>query len=572
MQNLQYILQNLHWFILFIGALVFFHELGHFVVAKACRVKVLRFSFGFGPKLFWFVRGETEYRVSALPLGGYVKMLGDIPGVDIAPEDAPRAFSNKPLWQRTLVVVAGPAFNFALAFVVYWGISLGTQTFRDTRLGIVSYGEPAWEAGVRPGDKLVAIDGVRVDDWEDLRGRISTKPGVELVFTIERDGVERDLSVVPREHLEKDMFQDVATRGRVGISPYYVKPILGVVDGDSPSALAGVKTGDVVVEANGVAVANWHELRAAVAQTLEGQPVRLVIERAEADGKIELGEARQAIEFVPGEHPEGLEATLFSAADASGGYTGLVSKESLVEKVTDETPAARIGLKPGDRLLRLAINKGEAHVEEPIGVWAIDLAAFHGVDAHSDFVLTFQRGHEVVARELKLTETIEKDEFKNKHKKMVFGAFNDMKTLDVYTFERVVGPFEAARTAGKHLAIASSAIGTGLWKLVNREVPADSVGGPMMLFVIAAESAERGLRSYLGMIALVSVMLGLINLLPVPVLDGGHLIMFGIEAVRRRPPSLRFREVANLIGLVLLLSLMVFAFRNDIVRFVLPDG
>jgi RIP metalloprotease RseP len=205
-------------------------------------------------------------------------------------------------------------------------------------------------------------------------------------------------------------------------------------------------------------------------------------------------------------------------------------------------------------------------------VWAIDLATFHGVDAHSDFVLTFQRGREVLSRELKLTETVEKDEFKNEHTKMVFGAFNDMETLDVFTFERGVGPVEAASMAGRHLTVASGAIVTGLWKLVNREVPADSVGGPMMLFVIAAESAERGFRSYMGMLALVSVMLGLLNLLPVPVLDGGHLIMFGIEAVRRRPPSLRFREVANLVGLVLLISLMVFAFRNDIVRFVLPDG
>jgi regulator of sigma E protease len=564
MQNLQYIFQNFHWFILFIGALVFFHELGHFLVAKACQVKVLRFSFGFGPKLFGFVRGETEYRVSALPLGGYVKMLGDVPGVEIAAEDEARAFSNRPLWQRAAVVVAGPACNFALAFAIYWAIGLGTQTFSDTRLGIVRQGKPAWEAGVRPGDKLVAIDRVPVKDWEDLRKRIATQPGVELVFTVERDGTERDLTVIPRAAQVKNLFQDVETRGRVGISPYYVKPIVGVIDRESPAGRAGVMTGDQVTAVNGVAVSSWHELRASVDATVAGNPVHLQVQR---------GEAELTFQLEPGPRPDNLDPTLFSAADTRTGYTGLVSKESLVAKVEADTPAERIGLEPNDRLLRLAIAKGDTHVEEPIGVWAIDLAAFQGVDARSTFLLTYQRGREVLSSELQLTETVEKDEFKNELKRMVFGAFNDHEnTLGVYTFERAVGPMEAAATAARNLGVASEAIVTGLWKLVNREVPADSVGGPMMLFVIAAESAERGLRPYMGMMALVSVMLGLMNLLPVPVLDGGHLVMFAIEAIRRRPPSVRFREVANLVGLVLLLSLMVFAFRNDIVRFVLPDG
>ncbi len=570
MQALQYILQNLHWAIIFIGALVFFHELGHFLVAKACGIKVLRFSFGFGPKLFGFVRGDTEYRVSALPLGGYVKMLGDVPGVDLEADDEPRAFSNKPLWQRTLVVVAGPAFNFALAFLVYWGINLGPQTFLDTRLGVVTQGEPAWEAGVRPGDRLVAIDGERVGDWEDLRERISAKAGVEILFTVERDGTERDLAVVPREHQELDLFKDVRTRGHVGISPYYVKPVVGVADTESPAAAAGLQTGDRVAEVNGTAVASWHELRALVAGTPDGEPVRLVVERESLGDQADV--ERRSFEIVPGEHPESLDTGLFSAADTTGGYTGLVSKESLVANVDDGTPAAKIGLRPGDRFLRLAIEKDGRRVEKNIGAWSIDRGTFHGVDARSNFVLTFQRGREVVSRELRLTETTEKDEFKNEHRRMVFGAFNADDMVDTYKLERSVGPIEAARLSGGQVAVAAGAIGTGLWKLVNREVPADSVGGPIMLFQIAAKSAERGLRSYMGMLALVSVMLGLLNLLPVPVLDGGHLIMFGIEAVRRRPPSLRFRELANLVGLVLLISLMVFAFRNDIVRFVLPDG
>ncbi|MFC1611248.1 RIP metalloprotease RseP [Myxococcota bacterium] len=564
MNAVHYILQNLPWFILFIGALVFFHELGHFLVAKACNVKVLRFSFGFGPKLLGFERGETEYRISALPLGGYVKMVGELPGSEIPPEDLPRAFSSKSLWQRSLIVIAGPAFNFALAWVVYLGIALGVQSFRDTRLGVVNRGEAAWDAGLRPGDKILAVDGEPTDDWDELRDRISTKPGVKLLVTVETNGVRRDLEVEPRPHIQANLFKEIETHGRVGISPYYVLPVLGVVDPESPAARAGIATGDVVERINDHEVNAWHELRSRVAEVPAGGSVSLTIARGRPPVVLQ-------VELEPSEQVDGIDSELFSAADTADGYTGLVSKECVVNEVEKGTPAAKIGLKPGDRLLRLGIEKEGQRLERPIGVWTIDLSAFHGVDAHCEFELTYQRGREIITQKLRLVEKTEKDELKNEHTQFVFGASNDLTVLDVYQFERAVGPIEAAGSAIEQVVTASGLIAKGIWKLVKREVPADSVGGPMMLFVIAAESAERGVRSYLGMLALVSVMLGLLNLLPIPVLDGGHLLLFGMEAVRRRPPSLRFREVANLVGLSLLMLLMVYAFRNDIVRFVLPN-
>ena len=144
-----YILQNLHWFVILIGALVFFHELGHFLVAKACRVRVLRFSLGFGPKLLSFERSGTIYQISLLPLGGYVKMLGEAPGAEVPSDERQWAFAERPLWQRTAIVLAGPVFNFMLAYVVYVTMFVGVHTFGATKLGVVSVGDPAWEAGLR---------------------------------------------------------------------------------------------------------------------------------------------------------------------------------------------------------------------------------------------------------------------------------------------------------------------------------------------------------------------------------------------------------------------------------------
>ena len=190
-----YVMQNLPWFVLFIGVLVFVHEAGHFVIAKLCNVKVLRFSLGFGPRLFGYQRGETDYCVSAVPLGGFVKMLGEVPGQEIPAEDLPRAFSSRPLWQRTAIVLAGPVANVILAWVVYLGIGWGTHTVDDSRLGIVNRGEAAWEAGLRPGDRILEIDGQPIRDWEDVREQISGRPNHTLSVVYDRAGTRHETVV-----------------------------------------------------------------------------------------------------------------------------------------------------------------------------------------------------------------------------------------------------------------------------------------------------------------------------------------------------------------------------------------
>lgn len=554
-----YFIENLHWFVLFIGPLITFHELGHFFVAKACNVKVLRFSIGFGPRLFGLSWRGTEYWLSALPLGGYVKMLGEVPGAPIPPEDADLAFSSKPVWQRSLIALAGPVFNFALAVVVYFAIGLGSHTFLDTRIGVVTYDDPAWRAGMRPGDKIVAIDGEPVEEWNDLRERISTRPGETLKITFARNGESHVVAVTPAAEDETNLFREIETHGRVGISPTFVEPIIGVTDPASPAADAGLKTGDVVEKVGATRVEAWHELRTAVERVPEGEPIPLTIRR---------GDERRDVEVNPVPYPGSLGPTFFSAADARGGYTGLVSKESLVATVEDDTPAATIGLQPGDRLLRLRLEKSGTVVDRPIGVWGIDLKAFSGVDATADFVLTFQRGRQVLSRDLKLVEREETDEFRNKRRRYVFGASNDPETVSTYTYDRSVGPTESLQGAFASVGFAATLISKGLAKLAQGDLPLDSVGGPIMLFVIAEKSAKRGIRDFLGMLAIISVNLGLLNLLPIPVLDGGHLMIFGVEAVRRRPPSVRAREIASFVGLALLIILMVWVFHNDIMRFV----
>ncbi len=557
-----YVLQNLHWFILLLGALVFFHELGHFLVAKACGVKVLKFSLGFGPRLFGFVRGETEYLISILPLGGYVKMLGDTPGGDIQPIDAPRAFSTKPVWQRSAIVVAGPVFNLILAFGVYIGLFSGERTFADSRLGVVSHGQPAWNAGLRPGDKLLAIDGEPMPDFDVIKQHISARPGQAMSVRFERQGAEHTITLKPDAKDETNIFQEAETRGRVGISPQYVLPVIAVVDGESPAAKAGLKTGDRVTKVGGRAIGAWHELRAAVAEAPAGVPLAVEVQRDGQTASFELSPAGAA--------PAGLPAEIFSSADAPHGYTGLVSKDVLVASVDADTPAATMGLLPGDRLVAVRmIYDDETAVERPIGVWGVDLALFDGLDARNRFMLTFQRGRELKTEALKLSAKEHKDEFKNVRTRYEFGAKNDPELMDTYLYDRHVGVMEAIAEAAGQVKTDATLIGVGLAKMVQGRLSLDNMGGPIMLFVIAEKSAKRGPAAFLHIMAMISVNLALMNLLPIPVLDGGHLMFCIVEAVRRRPPSLRFREMANVVGLAILLLLMVLVLKNDILKYVL---
>ena len=610
-----YILQNAHWFVLLIGALVFFHELGHFVVAKLCNVQVLRFSLGFGPKLIGFTYGETEYTLSLLPLGGYVKMAGEeaeteagspapataaadasgqapvakgdtVDGLANAPPTAPptidrsRTLASKPLWQRSLIVIAGPISNLLLAFFVYLSMFVGAHTFGDTRLGVVSQNEPAWLGGLRPGDRITAINGTAVTDWDALQDIVGAHPDEDLRVAYERDGHPFIAAVRAGQRLGTDPFGAPVTLGRIGVSLQYVLPSVAIVDETSPAARAGLHTGDVVLAVGDRAVDAWHELRTAIAALPAGAPIVLRARRGEEEIKVTL---------APSAWPTPLgELDRISSADAAGaaGYTGLVAKEATVASVRDSSPAAQAGLRPGDRLLTVitlvptppansgpgtaAASKAPAGsvVRRPVGVWSIDLPSL-GLAKGTKVSLEVQRGVEVLTVVLSAEEHAYSDEFRQSHEVVDVGVVNDLDALGTYTRVAPVGLAEASYQAGKQVGADMSLIGRGIGKMVSGSVPLANMGGPIMLFVIAEKSAKRGWDSFGRAMAMTSVNLGLLNVLPIPVLDGGHLLFYGIEAVTGRPPSVRLREYAQMVGMGLLLLLMLVVFRNDITRYLL---
>lgn len=347
-------LDYLLWAILVLGALIFVHELGHFLVAKRAGVRVLKFSLGFGPKLIGFTRGGTEYLLSAIPLGGYVKMLGEDPKEEVA--DREGSFSEKPVGWRALIILAGPGSNLLLAVAIFWVVfMIGVPTLA-TKVGEVMQGFPAHEAGVLTGDRIKAIDGHPIEKWEELATQIHKSPGRPVRLTVERAGSQFDLVVAPKATRQKNLFGEEQEIGLLGIAP---------------------------------------------------------------------------------------------------------AEEFLIERTNPAIAFAR--------------------------------AIYRTYDLSRLILLTFV-------------------------------------------------------------------------KLIQGVIPAKTIGGPLLVAQMAGQQARLGILNLLFFTALLSINLAILNLLPIPILDGGHLFFSLIEAVRGKPVSVQKREMAQQVGLALLVALMIFAFYNDIFR------
>ncbi|HNZ97009.1 MAG TPA: RIP metalloprotease RseP [Thermoanaerobaculia bacterium] len=270
-----HILGNVLAFIFALGVIIFVHEAGHLLVAKAFRMRVLTFSLGFGKRLWGRQRGETDYRISAVPLGGYVKLAGEDP--DEEGHD-PRDFPNRPRWQRILVYLAGPAMNGVLAVLLVAGLFMvgvdvpALQSI-PAEVGTVEAGSPGDAAGIRPGDRIVAIDARPVEQWKQVAFAIMTSVGRELAVEVERDGERLLFTIVPARLAEYEI-------GDAGIYPRLLPRIAQLVAG-APAANAGLRVGDEVRAVDGRSLANAAELIAHI-ETRAGTPVRLEIVRGGA--------------------------------------------------------------------------------------------------------------------------------------------------------------------------------------------------------------------------------------------------------------------------------------------------
>jgi regulator of sigma E protease len=560
--------------VLLLGGLIFVHELGHFLVAKALRVKVVRFSIGFGPRLFGFHRGETEYRIALLPLGGYVKMAGDDPTEEVAPEDRGRGFLEQSPWRRFAIAVAGPGANLIFPALIYFALAIA-QNGEPTAgpfVGTVAPGSPAASAGLRPGDRIVSVASPGqapspVRYFTDLRDLVSPHPDAPLTFEVERDGKRlAPLTITPAPEEERNPIE-TTRRGVIGVTPAYPPAVVAPV---ARGAAGPLEPFDLVVAAAGEPVRHLGDLERALHHAACA-PLDLEVIRERA---VELPGATLA-SFDTVKLSQVPTCTAGGVAPSAPRRDGTEKEEArraflpadptistFIASVQPGSPAAKAGLARGDAIA--SVNGKPVLSFRDVN--ALGRAFEPGVTVKLG--LTDGRTVDLEAT----TESYVDDLTKERKERLLLG-FHPMRRGIVESRALVVeevplarGVSEIASLAWRQLSEVVRLTVLGIARIVTGQISFKTVGGPIMLFSIASEAAEEGWSTFLFQMALISVNLGLMNLLPIPVLDGGHIAQALLEGVTRRPLSIRAREIANIVGIILLFTLMLFVFKNDIVR------
>ncbi len=555
---------DLLYFILLVSVLIFIHESGHFAFAKIFGVKVITFSIGFGPKLLRIRGKETEYCLALLPFGGFVKMLEESGPEPILPEDRFRTFESQELWKRILIVLAGPAMNVLFPIALYTSVFLEDRTFLPPMVGVVLPGRPA-DGKLVAGDRIVSIDGKETESFPDVQSIVARRAGKALRVVVQRDGKTVETTLTPADEVEERELDIVDHVGRIGIVPSFPAPVIGVPRTDSPAYRAGLRTFDRVVAINGRKVDRLFDLQAALAANRGDTVVLTYLRPVDAPnamgGLCDLAVMTPQVATLtplskPADAPPAVGDANERAADAltRAGIEGSDLYASFVPEGSSEWLA---GLRAGDRLVSLD--------GAPARSWE---------SVNTELTRAPRQRHEVawtregqpMAGTFQLRREQWDDELGQHYERYVFRTTH---WLPFSRGEMVPNPHPLIYAVGRGFQETGSVIqfiGVGFVRILQGRISLSNVSGPITLYDIAGQAGAKGPAYFVWAMALISVNLGLINLLPIPVLDGGHLAFFVFEWVRRKPLSLRAREVASLVGMSVLVALMLLAFKNDVER------
>jgi len=541
---------DLLYFALLCSVLVFVHELGHFVFAKIFGVKVLTFSIGFGPRIVRLRGRETEYCISLLPLGGFVKMLEENRQEPVLPEDKKRTFEAASLYKRVIIVLSGPAMNVLFPVLLYFGVFVGETRFSPPTVGVVTPGHPA-EGKLKPGDRVLEVDGERISTFLELSRIVSQSPNKELKLKVFRDNEHVDVAVIPEEKVVKKPLEIVDRVGEIGIEPSRPAAVVGVSRTDSPAYRAGLRTFDVVTEVRGKPVRTYAELEAALNEN-RGETVPVTYLRPEpvADQLGTLGDFAVYGSGVAALTPESGTGDLLAR-------TGIESADLYVADVPVGSPEWKADLRPGDRIVEVD------HVEVP--AWSAFLEQLYAAPDRPH-VIGWVRGGHKKSGTIELRREDWMDEYGQHQPRFRHRVSNWALRIPEAPVERPARIGLALSRAIEETYEVARFIVVGVVRIFEGKVSISSLGGPITVYDVVGQEGRKGAGYFVWAMAVISINLGLINLLPIPVLDGGHLLFFGFEAILRKPLPLRVREVASLAGLIMLIALMGIAFKNDVER------
>ena len=534
-------------FLVILGPLVIVHELGHFTFAKIFGVKAEVFSVGFGPKLWSKVIGETEWRVSAIPMGGYVKLMGEDQTAEIAPAELKRALHKQAVWKRFFIFFGGPFFNFIFAALIFMTILAIGEPQPASVIGRVVEGSAAQKAGFVSGDRILAIDGKPVKLFEDVINAISDHPQQKMDFEVVHPQTQAavHVSVIPVTQEGYSVYGETAHVGEIdGLLLAARSGMVGISDPNSPAGKVGIHTGDEVTQMNSVPIVNWEDAEHVFSAAPVGSSIFLKLKKA---NKAELSEYQVALK-----KPK----TTAGLGDA----LGLRSSELFVDKAVPASPAEAAGIHSGDRLISVGSQSVQSFFELRN---AVQRAGEN--EGHVD--LKWERDGKIINAKITPTATSGRDPLLKKTTQYTVGVLPLLSLVEPpQVLDRILNPFMLVYKGTEKMITLSWRNLISIQKMFVGDVSVKSLGGPIMIGKIAGESLSHGLITFLTTMGILSIGLGVLNVLPIPVLDGGHLLLLLIEGVRKRPLSMKQMEIIQGVGLSLILLLMAVVMRNDIMR------
>jgi regulator of sigma E protease len=558
---------DLLYFIVLISTLIFVHELGHFAFAKIFGVKVITFSIGFGPTLLRIRGKETEYRVGIAPLGGFVKMLEEAKdGPTILPEDRSRTFEAQSLWKRVVIVLAGPGMNVLFPLFLYTSVFLeADRAPPPPTVGVVHPGRPA-DGQLVAGDRILAVDDQDVSSFPEVQRIIAGRAGKPTRFELLRDAKPITLTITPADEAvtyeprELGLTEHV---GQVGFNPSFPAAVIGVPRTDSPAYRAGLRTFDRIVAIGGHKVDRFIDVVNLLAQN-RGDAVVVALERP-----IDVPGALGGLCDIAVIDPE--VATLTLAPRGAGpasvdqdarardllARAGIESADLYAAFVPEGSSEWKAGLRAGDRIASLD--------GKPERLWQSlddDLA----LGASKSRALAWTRGGEPMRGVFQLRKEEWDDEYGQHYERYVFRTTHWMPFAPDVTVAEPSPLLHAMRRSVEETERTVRLTLLTFERLLQGRLRLSSVSGPITMYDIAGRAGANGTMSFAWTMAFISINIGLVNLFPIPVLDGGHLLFMVIEAVQRRPLPLRVREIASLVGMSVLILLMLIAFKNDVTR------
>ena len=541
---------DLFYPIILISSLIFVHELGHFLFAKAFGVKVLTFSLGFGPKVLRLRGRETEYCVSLIPLGGYVRMLEAAKSDVVLPEDRKRTFESLPLYKRIVIVLAGPAMNLVFPVLLYFAVFVGDGPFLPPTVGIVLPGHPA-DGKLMPGDRIMSVNGEEVATFDEVERIIAKSPGELLHFKVFRDNRHVDVEVTSEEKIKRRELDITDRVGSVGIATSAPSAVIGVPNAESPAYRAGLRTFDIVTNVGGLPVRRFKDLKEAFGDNAgETMPITYLRPISVPNALGGLADVAVFEAGVVALTPDAAGTTLLER-------TGLELADLYAAVVPEDSNFYMAGLRPGDKELKLD--------GEPVAAWS---TFCERVMAQPDRPqrIDYQAARDGVVRSG--TFQLRREDFTDDHGQS-FSRYvlqiQDWVPLAPEDSVEHSAPLRYALTkAIEETADVTHFVMVSLVRLIEGRISLKALSGPITIYEIAGEEGRKGADHFIWVMALISINLGLFNLLPIPVLDGGHLLFFVIEGVLRRPLPMRMRELAHVVGMAILVGLTLLAFKNDL--------